>query len=152
MSWKKMTHKFKQRIIYQDTDAEGVVYYANYLGYFERGRTEMIREMGISLKRLKEEEGLIFAVVKVDCGYHAPAYYDDLITVETRLAEAGGATLLFDQKVLRDEKLLVSGKIKLIAIDLSKFKPRRLPPEILEAINSEAPQRGADPGRQSPPG
>ena len=138
-----MKHQFKQRIIYQDTDAEGVVYYANYLGYFERGRTELIREMGISLKRLKEEKGIVFAVVKVDCDYHAPAHYDDEITVETRISEASGATMLFDQKVLRENKLLVSAKIKLIAIDINKFKPRRIPPEILETINSGAFGKGA---------
>jgi len=138
-----MKHQFKQRIIYQDTDAEGVVYYANYLGYFERGRTELIREMGISLKRLKEEKGIVFAVVKVDCDYHAPANYDDEITVETQISEASGATMLFDQKVLRENKLLVSAKIKLIAIDINKFKPRRIPPEILETIKSGAFGRGA---------
>ena len=129
-----MKNSFKQRIIYQDTDAEGVVYYANYLGYFERGRSELIRELGISLKKIKEEKGIVFAVIKVECDYHAPAFYDDEIIIETEIEEATGATIVFGQKVLCEEKALVSARITLIALDIKKFKPRRLPEELLGKI------------------
>jgi len=129
-------HQFKYRVIYEDTDAEGVVYYANYLGYFERGRTELIRELGISLKKLKEEKGMVFAVVKVDCEYKAPAHYDDEVTVETEIEEAAGATIVFNQKVMRQDKVLVTARITLIALDTEKFKPRRLPQEFIDAIKA----------------
>jgi len=129
-----MKHNFKYRIIYQDTDAEGVVYYANYLGYFERGRTELIRQLGISLKKLKEEKGIVFAVVRVECDYKAPAHYDDEVTVETEIEEAAGATIVFNQKVMREDKVLVSARISLIALDTEKFKPRRLPQELIDKI------------------
>jgi acyl-CoA thioester hydrolase len=125
-----MQYQFKHRVIYEDTDAGGVVYYAKYLAYFERGRTELIRQLGISLKQLKEEQGLAFAVVRVECDYKAPAVYDDEITIETRIAEFSGATITFIQQALRDGKLLVEAKTTLITVDLKAFRARRLPEEL----------------------
>jgi acyl-CoA thioester hydrolase len=130
-------HQFNHRVIYQDTDAEGVVYYANYLGYFERGRTELIRALGISLKQLKEETGLVFAVVKVECDYKAPAFYDDELTIETSIKEVGGATLLFEQAAKRGDKLLVQATTSLISIDIKSFKVRRLPDEIASKLTNK---------------
>lgn len=125
-----MKHQFKQRIIYKDTDAEGVVYYANYLGYFERGRTELMRTLGISLKDFKEKHDRVFAVTKVECDYYSPAYLDDEITIETEMKEISGATIVFKQKALRNDKILVSADITLCTIRLKTFKPARLPREL----------------------
>ncbi len=125
-----MKHQFKHRVIYEDTDAGGVVYYAKYLAYFERGRTELIRELGISLKQLKDESGLAFAVVRVECDYKSPALYDDEITIETEIADFSGATITFVQKARREGKLLVEAKTTLITVDLAAFRARRLPEEI----------------------
>lgn len=122
-----MKHSFKQRIIYADTDAEGVVYYANYLKFFERGRMELLREAGVSIKKLKEEKRMLFAISKVECEYKAPALLDDEITVETEIEDKTAATIVFRQRALRGSKLLVSAKITACAIDLKKFKPVRLP-------------------------
>jgi len=125
-----MKHGFTQRIIYQDTDAEGVVYYANYLGYFERGRTELIRQMGISLKKIKEEKGIVFAVEKVECDYASPAFYDDEVMIETEIEKLTGARIIFKQAAKRGDKTLVSAKITLFALNIKDFKPVRLPREI----------------------
>jgi acyl-CoA thioester hydrolase len=122
-----MKHQFKQRIIYADTDAEGVVYYANYLKFFERGRMEYLRTVGVSIKELKEKKGILFAISKVECDYKAPALLDDEITVETEIEEKTAATIIFKQKVLRKEKVLVSAKITACAIRLKDFRPMKIP-------------------------
>ncbi len=130
-----MKHHLSQRVIYEDTDAGGVVYYAKYLGYFERGRTEFIRLLDISLKQLKEDKGIVFAVVRVECDYKSPAFYDDEIAIETELQSSSGATMTFLQRALRDGTLLVEAKTTLIAVDLNAFRARRLPPEIAEKLS-----------------
>jgi acyl-CoA thioester hydrolase len=122
-----MKHQFKQRIIYQDTDAEGVVYYGNYLGFFERGRSELLRGLGFSLKELKEKDGIVFAITRVECDYSLPALYDDEITVTTEIEEATGARIIFKQEAARENKKLVSARITACAIDSKSFKPVRLP-------------------------
>ena len=126
-----MKHQFKQRIIYADTDAEGVVYYANYLKFFERGRMEYLRQAGVSIIKLKEEKGILFAISKVECDYKAPALFDDEVTVETAVDRTTGVTVIFDQKVLRGEQLLVEAKITACAIDAKGFRPIKLPKEFL---------------------
>jgi acyl-CoA thioester hydrolase len=125
-----MKHQFAHRVIYQDTDAEGVVYYANYLGLFERGRTELLRQQGISLKALKEKQGIVFAVTRVECDYQAPAVYDDELTVTTEIAETTPARVTFQQQVLKGAKALVSARITLCALSVNGFKPVRLPDEL----------------------
>ncbi|MDD5382548.1 MAG: tol-pal system-associated acyl-CoA thioesterase [Candidatus Margulisbacteria bacterium] len=122
-----MQNRFKLRIFYKDTDAEGVVYYANYLGYFEQGRTELLRQMGVNLKELKEKQGIVFAVTKVECDYKAPAQYDDELLVTTEIKEKTPVRIIFKQEVLRGENVLVSALITLCAISLNDFKPTRLP-------------------------
>ncbi len=129
-----MKHQFKQRIIYQDTDAEGVVYYANYLGYFERGRMEYLRKLGVSMKELKEKYGLAFAIARVECDYKAPALLDDEITVETEVAESAAATIIFKQQVLREDKILVSARITACAISLKSFRPMKIPKELADKM------------------
>jgi acyl-CoA thioester hydrolase len=126
-----MKQQLKLRIIYADTDAEGVVYYANYLKFFERGRMELLREMGMPAQGLREEKGIVFAISRVECDYKAPAVLDDEITVVTEIIETTGATMIFKQEVLRGEKLLVSAKITAVAIDAKSFKPRKIPEAFL---------------------
>jgi acyl-CoA thioester hydrolase len=125
-----MKSEFKQMIYYKDTDAEGVVYYANYLGYFEIGRTELLREMKVSLRDLKDKEGIVFAIIKVDCDYKAPAVYGDELTITTEIAETTAAKITFKQEALRGKELLVTAKITACAINIKTFKPVKLPPEI----------------------
>ncbi len=127
-----MKHQFKQRIIYADTDAEGVVYYANYLNFFERGRMELMREMGISIKELKEKREMAFTISRVECDYRSPALLDDEITIETEILEKTGATMVFRQEVLRDDAVLVSARITACAINLKSFRPMKIPEDLFK--------------------
>ena len=132
-----MRHQFTHRVIYQDTDAAGVVYYANYLGLFERGRMELLRQEGISIKELKEKEGVLFAVIKVECNYQSPALLDDEIIIETAIDEITPARIIFDQSVLRGNDLLAAAKITLCAIKTKSFKPTRLPGKVALALKQD---------------
>tara|TARA_R110000868_G_scaffold32555_6_gene118526 strand:+ start:83 stop:541 length:459 start_codon:yes stop_codon:yes gene_type:complete len=95
------THVLPLRVYYEDTDAGGIVYHANYLRFAERGRTEMLRAIGIELGRLRENEGLIFVVRKADMEYYKAAVLDDSLTVETTLEEIRGASVVLRQHIFR---------------------------------------------------
>lgn len=129
-----MKHSFTHRVIYQDTDAEGVVYYANYLGYFERGRMELLRALGFPMKKLKEQFGIVFAIRKVECDYLAPALLEDEIEIETEIIEHTSATVNFAQRAIKDKKVLVSARIQACAINIIKFRPVRIPDEIIAVL------------------
>ncbi len=122
------------RVYYEDTDAGGVVYHANYLGYFERGRTEFLRERGLSVAVLAER-GCIFPVVKLDIEYRSPAVLDDLVRVETEVLEVGKTSFTLGQQVVRvvDGKLLAGGKVTLVCVSPA-MKARRLPDELVQAL------------------
>jgi acyl-CoA thioester hydrolase len=111
-----MTHAIEIRVYYEDTDLAGIVYYANYLKFIERGRTEMLRAAGVSQSRLKEETGLVFAVVHVAIDYRAPARLDDLLRVETTVTALGGASLTMRQRVMRDGAVLVEATVRLACV------------------------------------
>jgi acyl-CoA thioester hydrolase len=125
-----MKHQFKQRIIYKDTDAEGVAYYAHYLEYFEQGRMELLRSLGISLKDLKEKHNKAFTVTRVECDYSSPAYFDDEIIIKTEVDSVSGARVVFKQEAVKDDRILVLAIITTCAISLKTFKPTRLPQEL----------------------
>lgn len=130
-----MKNHIAVRPIYKDTDAEGVVYYGNYFGYFEQGRTEFIRSLGVSLKEMKQK-GIVFAVEHVDCNYNSPAFYDDELIVETEIEKMTGARIIFQQKIIRDNRLLVTAHITLFALDIKTFRPMRIPQELQERLTS----------------
>lgn len=123
------------RVYYEDTDSGGVVYHSNYLKYFERGRTEYLRDRGFSVGEMARQ-GIVFPVVHLEIDYRAPALHDDLLRVETVILEVKKATLTFAQQVLRvaDGKLLVTGKVKLACVGPG-IKPKRLPEELIQAVN-----------------
>lgn len=125
------------RVYYEDTDAGAIVYYANYLKYFERGRTEYLRDRGFSVAEL-HRRGFVFPVVYLEINYRAPAVHDDLLKVETDVLEIKKSSFTFAQRVLRasDGKLLVEGKVKLACVS-PEMKPKRLPEEIIQAIKME---------------
>jgi acyl-CoA thioester hydrolase len=124
------------RVYYEDTDAGGVVYHAGYLRFFERGRTEWLRKLGYSQARLVEEKGLLFTVVEISIRFQKPAHLDDLLTVRTRALVAGGATVNFEQTLLRegDAAQLATGVVRVACIEASSFRPRRLPADFLREI------------------
>ena len=126
-----MYHEISYRVPYADTDRMGVVYHANYLVYFERGRNEMLREAGLPYSEM-ERRGVIFPVSEAFCRYHAPAYYDDLLTFRTWISEISGARIKISTHVLRGEVLLASGHIVLASVN-DQMKVVRLVPEVVEA-------------------
>ena len=125
-----MKHEFKYKPIYKDTDAEGVVYYANYLGFFEQGRTELLEKLGVDLKKIKEEQDIVFAINRVECDYKAPALLYDELTITTEIGSTTAARIIFKQQVKRGDQLLVSAKITACGISLKDFKPVRLPKDL----------------------
>lgn len=104
------------RVYYEDTDLAGIVYYANYLKFIERGRTEWVRALGVDQAALKRAEGIVFAVRRVEADYLKPARFDDLLTVTTELVEVGGARIVLDQAVLRGAERLFSARVVLVCL------------------------------------
>lgn len=121
-----MTHTFPVHVYYEDTDLAGIVYYANYLKFIERARTEWVRGMGVDQVALKAEEGLVFAVRRVEADYLSPARFDDDLTVETSLDTMSGARIVLMQKVSRAGEVLFEAKVTLVALT-ETGQPARLP-------------------------
>lgn len=121
-----MAHEFITRVYYEDTDLAGLVYYANYLKFIERARSEWVRDLGIDQTRLKDSEGVVFVVRRIEADYLSPARFDDLLTVTTAVQSATPARLTLWQEVLRDGTLLFSARVTLVAIG-PNGRPTRLP-------------------------
>ena len=132
-----MTHRFALRVYYEDTDLAGIVYYANYLRFIERARTEWVRALGIDQGRVKAEEGIVFAVRRIEADYLAPARFDDLLEVETALREATAARVVLDQRVVRDGAVLFSAVVTIVAL-AETGRPARLPAGFRRVLGSLA--------------
>lgn len=135
-------HAFPLRVYYEDTDLAGIVYYANYLKFIERGRTEALIAGGVDQARLRAEAGIAFAVRRVEADYLAPARLQDQLQVLTRLTGLGGARIELVQDVRRGEALLFTALVRLVAIDRDG-RPVRVPAEVRAALAG----MGADPAR-----
>ena len=124
------------RVYYEDTDSGGVVYYANYLKFMERARTEWLRSVGFEQDRLLAQEGIIFAVRTVELGYHRPARFNELLEVNASLVAKGRASLTFYQEVRRqdDGQVLCSGEIKIACVDRESMRPTPIPKALLAEI------------------
>jgi acyl-CoA thioester hydrolase len=129
-----MGHVLNVRIYYEDTDCGGVVYYANYLRYFERARTEFLEDRGVYLSKLMEE-GVTFVVAEASVKYLAPGRYGDILSVETRVEKTGPASIVFGHKVLREEtgEQLATAVVRLGCVGRD-MRPARLRSDIMEAI------------------
>jgi acyl-CoA thioester hydrolase len=125
------------RVRYGDTDAMGVVYYANYLRYFEVARVEYLRELGHD-NRANEEGGVVVAVTETTCRYHAPARFDDLLGLHCRIVNPRGAALTFEYEIRRepDGTLLSSGHTAHACLSKPALRPVRIPPELRAAIEA----------------
>jgi acyl-CoA thioester hydrolase len=128
-----LTHSMPLRVYYEDTDAAGIVYYANYLKFAERGRTEMMRALGFEHSGILEETGIAFIVRRLSADYRAAARLDDMLTVETTVLSIGAATLSLDQQIHRDGETLVAIDI-LVACIGPDGRPRRLPSGLRAAL------------------
>jgi acyl-CoA thioester hydrolase len=122
------------RVIYGDTDQMGVVYYANYLRYFEAARNEFIRAKGLRYRDFERQHGLVLPVTEAHVSYRTPARYDDLLTVEISLVEARRASARFGYRILRDGALLATGHTVHACVDL-EGKVRRLPGELIDRLS-----------------
>ena len=134
----KAVFKFPIRIYWEDTDAGGIVFYANYLKFFERARTEWLRSLGVEQQSLKDESGGMFVVSETQLKYFSPARLDDLLEVSAQTTESGRASLVLTQQawltVEGQHKLLAEGKIRIGWVDSQTMKPGRIPDKILEAL------------------
>ena len=127
-------HSFTCRVYYEDTDLAGIVYYANYLKFIERARSEWVREVGIDQRALKAEAGVVFAVRRVVAEYLTPARFDDLLEVVTRVVAVTPARLVLDQRVQRGSDLLFTAEVTLVALDAAG-RPVRLPAALRDAAS-----------------
>ena len=124
-----MAHTFSLRVYYEDTDFGGIVYYANYLKFIERARSEWVRSLGLDQKTLKSERGVVFAVLHLEADYISPAKFDDILEVVTDVHLSSAARLVLNQEVLRGKDVLFRARVTLIAMR-DTGKPTRLPAEI----------------------
>jgi acyl-CoA thioester hydrolase len=134
--------RFSLRVYWEDTDAGGVVFYANYLKFFERARTEWLRSLGHEQERLRAEHGMLFVVTDTAVRYRSPARLDDLLDVTVRLVHAGRARMSIQQQVWRrdaqESMLLAEGAIRIGCVDAGTFRPQRIPISISNAVRPGA--------------
>ena len=121
-----MTHVLTLRVYYEDTDLAGIVYYANYLKFIERGRTEWVRGLGVDQGQLRAAEGLVFAVRHLEADYLRPARFDDLLTVETRVLRLTGARIVLAQEIFRSGVRIFAATVTLVCLTTAG-QPARLP-------------------------
>jgi acyl-CoA thioester hydrolase len=125
------------RVYYEDTDSGGVVYYANYLRFMERARTEWLRSLGFEQDRLLEQEGVLFAVRRAALDFRHPARFNDELLVSVRIEKQGRASLTFEQTVKRsrDGELLCRGEVQIACLDAGRFCPRLIPQAVIKGIS-----------------
>ncbi len=127
------------RVYWEDTDAGGVVFYANYLKFFERARTEWLRALGFEQERMRHEEGVMFIVSATSLRYLSPARLDDFLHVSVALRERGRVSMTLYQQARRGELLLAEGEIRIGCVGARDFKPSRIPASIQQALDSLNP-------------
>ena len=112
----QMSHIFSLRVYYEDTDLGGFVYYANYLKFIERGRSEWVRARGVDQTRLRAERGLLFVVRHLEADYLAPAFFDDALVVETERLQIAGSRIVLAQRVMRGDTVLFAARVTLVCV------------------------------------
>ncbi|MEM6386231.1 MAG: tol-pal system-associated acyl-CoA thioesterase [Pseudomonadota bacterium] len=134
-----MAHRFTCRVYYEDTDLAGIVYYANYLKFIERARTEWVRTLGLDQTALKRDAGIVFAVRRVEADYLRPARFDDELTVVTSPVSASGARIVLSQTVFRGDETLFTSMVTLVALT-EAGAPARLSQELRAKFMPVAPR------------
>ena len=132
-----MAFHWPVRVYWEDTDAGGVVYYANYLRFLERARSEWLRALGFEQDTLRDEAGVVFVVRRVEVDYLSPARFNDQLDVSVSLHEAGRASFSVKQALMRGSTRLVSAQVTLACVDAVRFKPVKIPAPILQALNQQ---------------
>jgi acyl-CoA thioester hydrolase len=127
---------FPVRVYYEDTDAGGVVYYANYLKFLERARTEFLRHLGFEQTDLIQQHQQIIMVRHINIDYHKPAMFNDMLTTQTRVKKMGNVSLQMEQEVLKDDTLLCTAQVKLASVHATKLRPQPFPAILLQALQN----------------
>jgi acyl-CoA thioester hydrolase len=133
------TFTWPVRVYWEDTDAGGIVFYANYLKFFERARTEWLRSLGIDQGALREQTGGMFVVSAADIRYHRPARLDDVLAVSAELSASSRASLTIAQAATLGEQLLCQGNVHIAWVDALTLRPARLPDAVLQALQTPPP-------------
>lgn len=128
------TFTFPVRVYWEDTDAGGVVFYANYLKFFERARTEWLRAAGVEQQRLRDDTCAMFVVAEVQTRYLAPARLDDLLQVTVQVEEQGTASMVIVQEAFRGDLLLAKGRIRIGCVNAESLRPCRIPARVVNAL------------------
>jgi acyl-CoA thioester hydrolase len=128
------TFSFPVRVYYEDTDAGGIVYYANYLKFAERARTEFLRHIGKNQDEMLKQQGLGFVVRECHINYKTPAKLDDALNVTCRVTELRGASLKMEQKIYRQDTVLCEVEIGLVFLNITTMRPTKIPPEIAQTF------------------
>ena len=131
-----ITGEWPIRVYYEDTDHGGGVYYANYLRFFERARTELLRALGFEQDELAQQHGILFVVRRVEVDYQRPAVFNDLLRVVSEVTELGRARVTFDQAVYREgeHQPLCQGRVEVACVAAGTFRPARIPAGIRHAL------------------
>jgi acyl-CoA thioester hydrolase len=135
----RVLFRWPLRAYWEDTDAGGIVFYANYLKFFERARTEWLRSLGVHQQALREREGTIFVVADTAVRYHAPARLDDAIEVTVAVLARGSASLRLRQQAWRGGTLLAAGDIRIGCVDQGTLRPCRIPSVVQLALDPTTP-------------
>lgn len=129
-----MIHEFPVRVYYEDTDMGGIVYYANYLRFIERARSDWVRSLGIDQNAMREEEGVVFVVRRVEADYLQPAKFDDELLIKTAVKAVTGARLIMTQEVVRGKTLLFQAEVTVVCVG-EGGAPARLPANIRRQVH-----------------
>ena len=129
-------HEFTLRVFFEDTDATGVVYHANYVKYMERCRSDWLEAIGWNVPRVNEQFAIAFAVSKLSVQYLQPVRLNDVLIVKVELTRLGAASLSFAQEVWRENDLLCRGELKVACVNDQTFKPMQVPRPIVDAFTS----------------
>lgn len=122
------------RIYYEDTDAGGVVFYANYLRFFERARTEMLRQHGFEQDQLREQENILFVVRSVTVDYLKPARFNEMVEVSAKIVESRKTSLVFEQLISRGQDVLCTASVRIACLDAQSMKPKAIPQILLQQL------------------
>ncbi len=123
------------RVYYEDTDTAGVVYYANYLRFMERARTEWLRALGFEQDKLSREERIIFAVRAIKVDFFKPGHFNELLEASVGVRRIGGASVTFLQQIRRDTTTLCQAEVKVACLDVQSFAPRAIPGHIMSQLH-----------------
>jgi 4-hydroxybenzoyl-CoA thioesterase len=126
--------KVPVRVYYQDTDAGGVVFHAQYFAFMERARTELLNQTGLDLAQMADSRRLLFLVHELKARYHAPARLNDMLAVSADVVKMGRASLVFAHRVEREDRLLVEAEVTLALVDRDRMRPARMPEELQQAF------------------